>query len=104
MTPESQRIKIAEALGWTHFKSVAELRYGREKDFCDVSQVPDYLNDLNACHEMEKVLTDAQAERFWNYLQDTDPDKDCPAGGYVFHATAPQRCQAFLRTLSLWEE
>ena len=53
MTPEEQRIKIAEACG-----------HKFEKFMCNpprlinpaiqLSEIPDYLNDLNAMHEAEK--------------------------------------------------
>lgn len=62
----------------------------------------DYCNDLNAMHEAEKSLTDEQCvfvrvhlrERLENY----------PASRYIWHATARQRAEAFLRTLDKWEE
>jgi hypothetical protein len=81
MSPEAQRIAIAEACGWT--------RYFPE------STLPDYLSDLNAMHEAEKVLTPEQG---WEYAQNLVVD-----GGRGWFATAAQRAEAFLRTLNLWE-
>jgi hypothetical protein len=75
---------------------------------------PDYLGDLNACHEMEKVLWDTgKAMEFTNQLVGIV----CSARGFrwdkgtpddhlmcLSHATAAQRAEAFLRTLGLWTE
>lgn len=67
--------------------------------------LPDYPSDLNAMHEAEK--------EFWN---EDKGDSSSLVGNYlahltkmkngvpwlVFHATAAQRAEAFLRTLNLW--
>ncbi len=62
--------------------------------------LPDYLNDLNAMHEAEKVLTDAQRKQYAELLL---PMMGEPEWSYndVF-ATAAKRAEAFLRTLNLW--
>lgn len=83
MTPEAQRIAIAEACGWAH-ASVGPFAH------------PDYLTDLNAMHEAEKVLTNAQRERYRTELVYK------LAGGDVF-ATAAQKAEAFLWTIGKWE-
>lgn len=74
MTPEAQRIAIAEACGlkiqdipfvpalvFPHdgkrFTEAAFTEYRKAYPSGAVPMsIPDYLNDLNACHEMEKVL------------------------------------------------
>jgi len=59
--------------------------------------IPDYPYDLNACHEMEKVLTPAQRTNYGcNLAQIT--------GHLSTFADASQRAESFLRTLNLWEE
>ena len=57
---------------------------------------PDYLNDLNAMHEAQRRLSDAQ----W------DNDCDLLGGSLLIcaHATATQRAEAFLKTLNLWKQ
>ena len=96
MTPEAQRIAIAEACGWSKqeiegLQSVkpygATYRLGRP--------IPDYLNDLNACHEMEKVMSDKQKGIYAHSL--------VGAWGRAWDATAAQRAEAFLKTLGLWK-
>jgi hypothetical protein len=58
--------------------------------------LPDYLNDLNAMHEAEKVLD-------YNQLREMEDSVSFQFAVYPFHATAPQRAEAFLRTLELWK-
>ncbi len=95
MTDEAQRIAIAEACyGQVHpaNKDYAHARvWSKEHD--GLIHAPDYLSDLNACHEMEKVLTTVQKDYYASMLGD-----NCGSSWRVF-ATAPQRCEAFLRTL-----
>ena len=106
MSPEKQRIAIATACGWTdcHFPLASNVSLPfTERVLCGIpphstihKPLPDYHNDLNACHEMEKVLT---YEQFDDYYIELAKRMVRP-----FHATAPQRCEAFLRTLGLWED
>jgi hypothetical protein len=110
MTPESQRIAIAEACGW---KRTAKITFEghslhgktyREDNLTFV--LPNYLHDLNAMHEAEKVLTDDQLDRYpfiLNHVVDSNTTCrhkriDC----FAYHATAAQRAETFLRTLNLW--
>jgi hypothetical protein len=117
MNEELQRIKIAEACGWKrvtdgHYESWVspegyeyQVMFGWQtyKDGTDI--LPDYLNDLNAMHEAEKILSLNQQNAYINILNEM-PDYKCP----VHHdfqwccSTAAQRAEAFLRTLNLWEE
>jgi len=64
--------------------------------------VPDYLNDLNACHEMEKRMSKEEKATYYAVLT-WNPD------GYydpevVISATARQRCKAFVLTMTAGEE
>lgn len=122
MKPEAQRIAIAEACGWCGPYSEGEwlLDYGREGG--DVygkcvgtqpdgyrDQVPDYLSDLNAMHEAEKVLvTEKQcsyfAVRLAELVKGFNYDPFTGVSGYIWHATAAQRAEAFLRTIGKWED
>ncbi len=102
MTPESQRIAIAEACGWKrrdyvncHGVNVADW-VSRNDVIYGTENLPDYLNDLNAMHEAEKVLTGIQLAEYSIWLQKIE-DLD-------FLATAAQRAEAFLKTLGLWVE
>lgn len=80
-------IAVAEALG-------VKVKY-----FSDI--IPDYPNDLNACHEFEKTLSREQAVKYRLILA---RNSDGPKAQYrtveaaMCHATAEQRCRAFLAT------
>ena len=103
MTPEQQRIAIAEACGWTvtHWK-VNPFDVIARKDGTEylLKHLPDYLNDLNAMHEAEKVLVRLQWVSYLRRLQ-TLCDESV---SWPIHATASQRAEAFLRTIGKWEE
>lgn len=108
MNKESQRIKIAEACGLkvvsdgiTHYLTPCILGTGViHPDGKGLTYVPNYLNDLNAMHEAEKLLR-AEDELWGEYCG------HLVKNGSWFNAvdaTAAQRAEAFLRTLNLWEE
>jgi hypothetical protein len=96
MDKEQQRIAIAQECGW---KQIPDGRWkldGKVEQF-----LPDYLNDLNAMHEAEKVLKEDSEAAFrgWLWLAHGQPEMRCK----IIHATAAQRAKAFLRTLDLWK-
>lgn len=135
MKPEEQRIAIAEACGWKpdddgdgtgwkgswiHQRLIGmkpTFRGGKVVSYLIEQTVPDYLNDLNAMHEAEKVLTTRaqisqyvwELERLTNWKADYIVGSDgkqylCPASYFCcVNATATQRAEAFLRTLNLWK-
>ena len=102
MNQEKQRIAIAEACGIVS-KDKWGILYKTPRGI--LRDCPDYLADLNAMHEAEKVLS-----RGKNYYQ---------LGGFGFYlrtleqicyqpscveSTAAQRAEAFLRALGKWED
>ena len=105
MSPEKQRIAIATACGWTKFNSATHkwaIFFGQPPNARSNSwELPHFLTDLNAMHEVEKVLTGYQQTVTYS-------DNLMKIVGYhtfdSAHATATQRAEAFLRTLGLWEE
>jgi hypothetical protein len=122
MKTEEQRIAIAEACGW---KDVAPRRWSGYTDTYDPlctpadsigspakywGYVPDYLNDLNAMHEAEKVLDDRnrQCVRYAEELERVlaRAHEKCldPSRFGMIHATADQRAEAFLRTIGRWQD
>ena len=114
MTPEKQRIAIATACGYTHVRIIKSIDgspdIGIGHHPTEPHSIPDYLNDLNACHEMEQVLDYEQCEAFSTTLADIvhaanrEKDYAFPWAFARIHATAAQRCEAFLRVMGLWEE
>jgi hypothetical protein len=117
MTPEAQRIAIAEACGWK-FEQGTPPTYGgmnlprgwrSPKSGAVRVAHPDYLNDLNAMHEAEKVLGDREsswfAMRLWEIVGG-DENSDVPYWEMfkLSHATAAQHAEAFLRTIGKWKD
>ena len=66
-----------------------------------ISGVPDYLNDLNSCHEFEEKLIALGPPLLDTY--EIFLLAICTrAGNRIFRATAAQRCEAFLKTINKW--
>jgi hypothetical protein len=122
MNKHKQRMKIAEVCGWKDIRKCgkkslkphpegAELRGTLDAPSAnypkEYSRLPDYLNDLNAMHEAEKVLTAKQSSAYWCILQSIGKPWPEKGKGAIFwqstHATAAQRAEALLKTLNLWE-
>lgn len=109
MTPEQQRIAIAEACGIVKQPNSWSGVIAATGEFV---ALPDYLNDLNAMHEAVMSLTYGQRMSYQENLASVVDAGDAhtywwEADHYrdkVLNATAPQRAEAFLRTLNLWTE
>jgi len=111
MTQEEKRIKLAEAAGFTDIM----LPMGFHQQMSDEKskqcggrwrfEIPNYFEDLNAVHELEKVLTDEQWLEYREELRtfSLGPirliSQWCKAD---IHATAAQRAEALGKTLKLW--
>jgi hypothetical protein len=105
MNEEKQIIAIAEACGYVlkHCKYHKTTSWHTEGGFCmEEHTLPDYLNDLNAMHEAEKVLTDDQLFVMSRWLQHST--RSTLVGVAVMTATASQRAEAFLKTINKWED
>ena len=94
MSEKEINIAIAEACGWT--TNHKGLWVERLQTY---AALPNYLADLNAMHEAEKVLTREQIEIYCEHL---NPKNHGIWWG--IHATASQRAEAFLRTIGKWED
>ena len=111
MTQEKQRIAIGIACGLTNAKPaiIRNVTYQGDDRTVGISSdsgwVPDYLTDLNACHEMEKVLMEKGVNAWWSYVAFINRHNPRPFGTETaVHATAAQRREAFLQTFGVWEE
>jgi hypothetical protein len=133
MTPEAQRIAIAEVCGWKncrcdegtvnmppkgepdddfnrdvveHKKCIPYCGFPREPHR---ETLPDYLKDLNSMNEAEKVMQCGHFQQYsielWHVCTLAHPDSQYNELTYDrLHATAAQRAEAFLRTLNLWKD
>ena len=113
MSPEEQRIAIAKAVGWKAIDGVRHidpdskiwLRPGDNgDDYHTHRRLPDYLHSLDACHEMEKGLTGAECLEYEKHLNAATKHMKHITAFPMIHATAAQKCEAFLRAKNLWKE
>ena len=115
MDEEKQRIKIAEACGWKEIRAEVDwlpkeltgiftwphpTDAEKIKYFINRKPIPDYLNDLNAMRKAESTMGDPQ---LWMEYED-NLAKVMNHVGWIWHASASERAEAFLRTLNLWEK
>jgi hypothetical protein len=121
MTPDEQRVAIAKACGWKCNGDPDQLTATQGWQFahqCVLSpegklvthnSIPDYINDLNAMHEAEKVLTQEQMIAYSRHVGKL-VTSHLPASRAAWmdfkliNSTAAQRSEAFIRTLNLWQE
>ena len=109
MTPEQQRIAIAEACGWTDIvDSPARLHIvgcRHKEKHLGLVPIPDYPSDLNAMHEAEKYRWIGDLKRLhtntivynaWNLYRANLK--------HNVHATAAHRAEAFLKTIGKWTD
>ena len=113
MKPSKQRIAIAEYLGLKVAQSIGDNadcwfteemerdRRQRWRNACVVRTIPDYLNDLNAMHEAETGLKNADKDLWHNYWYNLTTV--CEPSKEYWRATAAQRAEAFLKTIGKWE-
>lgn len=116
MTPEAQRIAIAESRGWTgiFYNPVHGGWMGRKpEDDRDTYGLPDYLNNRDDIHEALSGLTDEQKYAIAIRLT----LKVAPEAGHahtdsmlcpkcivaILDATSAEICEEYLRTLYLWK-
>lgn len=64
--------------------------------------IPNYCNDLNLMHQAEERLTEIQCVFYRQSLKEILTD--VPATRFIWHATAKQRAQAFLRIIGKWKD
>ena len=120
MTDLQIQIKIAEILGWKPDDDGAGLNtweasrvgnklYGLKPRFNDSGKlvsytvdcvVPNFPEDLNACREFEKTLTQSKKSFYDEEMGDMAERLDI----CVWELDARQRCEAFLRVHYEWKE
>jgi hypothetical protein len=108
MSPKKQRILIAEKCGWIFKPDEFGWSFAKIDSknawwkYCSRDSktipFPDYLSDLNAMHQAEEHLGDVDNWLKYEGFLDEGGTK------FIFHATAAQRAEAFLRVFGLWEE
>lgn len=105
MKTEAQQIAIAKACGWFCLDGNWYMPNGaRASVDGGHNGPPDYINDLNAMAEAERVLTDAQEAGYFLELQKLIVPLPYKHFSPCIRATAAHRAEAFLRTVGSWEE
>lgn len=123
MTPNAQRIAIAEACGWkqqqatqespvekggmrlpNHFAREPIIAWTHIQEPGVYAILPNYLHDLNAMHEAEESLSSFNVDKFLVNLAAVVTTKYCILDWALSHATATQRAEAFLRTVGKWDD
>lgn len=112
MSPERQRIVIAEACGWRIIHDSRRSEDGRAHQIPPGKtiewfiqngepfiELPDFLNDLNAMAEAERTLTDEQYEIFALRLGPLTSNR---RREYI-SASAGARAEAFIHGIGKWE-
>lgn len=124
MSDDEIRVAIAEKLNWVRKESPRGVWYWYEQGgkFFPAGakpayKLPDFPNDLNACHEFEKSLTAVQWNLYTHFIEvvtrgdivswlpgwmDINPSRLIDA--CLVHSTARQRCEAFLCVHGLWKD
>lgn len=119
MSPEAQRVAIAEACGWREAFPpkgkpheltkrggiLLPYHWVQEGTGDRLYNLPDYLNDLNAMAAAEKILNwdEQTSTELFNYrcwlTKICGKDRDL-----TMFASAAQRAEAFLRVKRLWTD
>ena len=108
LTEEEKQIKVAICNNWSVLKRTSDGvkmmheptgKIGYITDRLDENRkVPDYLNDLNAMHEAEKLLEGDDRLEYIDYLTPmSSNDFERRTGCF---ATAAQRAKAFVLTMT----
>jgi len=104
MTDQQINIAIAKSLGWRNLMATTPARGTMTPRICGHNQndvilfIPNYTADLNACHEFEKKLSLKDRNVYTSWLYESSLNLGL-ATWESAHATARQRCEAYLRTI-----
>jgi len=124
MTPEAQRIAIAKACGWRNVRMTKNRPFWADDEgqtmynalggsppgeaLTYVAELPDYLNDLNAMHEVENNLSPLFRSIYCDWLMygqaNPNPRPETFGRWQTINATAAQRAEVFLRAIGEWKD
>jgi hypothetical protein len=97
MTNDKINAVIAEACGWKRVNTTHRSGKAPNADYVGAEFLPDYCNDLNVMHQVEKTLTVPEWYDYATYLNPMWTKEK------LIHATAFQRAEAYLKTIGKWE-
>jgi hypothetical protein len=107
MTQKEQRIALAEWDGWMHTSQEVWKTGGPhhmlgamgQQSLKWVDYIPDYPNDLNAVHELEKKLTPEQRQEYVKLLHPKYKISALLDDFEVAHSSSTKRCEKLCRVL-----
>ena len=105
LSPKEQQIKVAKCDGRSSFlpddnDKNKMVSYTANQGMPGRTIVPDYLNDLNAMHEAEKILDEKLRFKFEATLHSLNISHGLGISVWeTIHATAAQRAEAFVLTI-----
>jgi hypothetical protein len=105
MTDQQINVKIAELCGWKrgrrlHCVESEWVWHNPEGQLRGQCCIPDYANDLNACHEMEKQLNYDDRVRYRILLAGNSGRRNAThptVEAAMCHASAKERAEAFIK-------
>ena len=109
MKDNEMRIAIAETCGWRHFDLSPQQDYAWMKptgETANKSDMPYYLNDLNAMHEVESLLTNTELDSMHEHLAHVMDTMNSQVNDrkHIWRSTARQHAEAFLRAKNLYKD
>ena len=108
MSPEQQRIAIAELRGYPNPR-MGEFNRCYAGELPNLEEVPDYLNDLNAMHEAKQYLLTSfeLCNSFQNHLLEERPSQpyaQFETDKWTWGQSASTEAKALLLTIGKWVE
>lgn len=105
MTDQQINERIAVICGWRRSPEfdfiTGEKKYAtftKDGIVSNETTLPDYANDLNACHEFEMIESILKGEAYNNMLDFLTLQQ----GVLIWNASARTRCEALLRVNGKW--
>jgi hypothetical protein len=104
VTPEKQRIAIAEACGWCRCHVNSEDEFYGTHPIGIFAVLPNYLNDLNAIYEAEETMDRVQRTVYVTILWEKCILQNLDPYNWSVSSKATLRAEAFLQAIGKWEE
>lgn len=103
MTPNEINRAIAYFVGYREVVADTGVWIAPDGTRPEPMRIPDYYHDLNAVHEAEARLRSLNLDYAQFWMRPFNMANRIAVWN-ALHATAPQRCEALLRTVGKWKE
>jgi hypothetical protein len=109
MTQEEKNIKLAELEGWKKGEANVNPDHSKAQGFwrngyfyIGDEKLPNYFEDLNAVHLLEKMLTPNQQLEYASNLNNSSFPIYEMSSFRLVNSPAAEKCEALGKTLNLW--